>query len=329
MSTFDDLLAASEASTIEDGRKQIDDTTKSQYDDGFWRPTTDSAGNAMAEIRFLPNPEKGKPNFYLWYAHWFRGPKKADGSPSSKVYNEWCRTTLGEADPVHEHVKPLWNSGSEADKKIARERGRRKNYVANIIVIDDKGNPENNGKVFTFRFGQKILDKIKGAYTPEFAGDDAIDPFNLLGEGANFRLKVKRVGSGSETYPNYDDSSFGPRTPLYNGDRDKMKAAFAGVEIPNIGKYVDPENYKPYDELKKRLDDVLSSDEGVSRRAEDDLPDHEDEKAKEKPKDTGQKSSEAPPKDEEKAPPSSDTGRDDAGGEDDIDFFRRIAEEDK
>jgi len=54
----------------------------------------------------------------------------------------------------------LWNSGNEEDKTTVRERKRRLHYVTNIYVVNDSGNPQNEGKVMLYKFGKKIKFKI-------------------------------------------------------------------------------------------------------------------------------------------------------------------------
>lgn len=313
VSAFDQLLEASQTTDINDVQKAIEESETGRYDDGFWKPTQDDAGNASAIIRFLPNPVKGEAHWTLLYKHWFKGP-------TGKIYDEWCRTTIGENDPVQEHVRPLWNSGFDADKDVARARGRKKNYIANILVIKDNGKPENNGKVFQYRFGPKIFDKIKGALTPEFEGDSPINPFDLLDGGADFRVRVRKVAG----WTNYDESGFGNASALFGGDRARMGEVFAGVDIPSLSQYKDPANYKSYDELKKRMNEVLS-EEGEETRAEDDAKAHT---SSAPPADKApERESEKPA--EKKRESDNPTNIESGGGEDDDDlaFFQKLQNE--
>ena len=60
----------------------------------------------------------------------------------------------------------LWNTGVDSDKEIARKRKRKLSYYSNIFIVSDPKHPENEGKVFLFKFGKKIFDKITEAMQP-------------------------------------------------------------------------------------------------------------------------------------------------------------------
>ena len=222
----------------------MDDGEKKSYkDDRFWRPTVDDAGTASAVIRFLPEAEGEEDAWVLYYNHAFQGP--------GGWFIENSRTTFGEKDPVSEHNSKLWNSGLQSNKDLVSQKyKRKKNFVSNILVINDSGNPENNGKVFLYRYGVKIHNKIMDAMKPEFADEEPIIPHDFW-QGANFRLRQRKVAG----YPNYDKSEFDSVSALYEGDEDKLKEVWA-TQYP-LSEFVDPTNYKSYDELKTRLETVL------------------------------------------------------------------------
>ena len=184
---------------------KINKSSESYKDDRFWRPELDKASNGYAVIRFLPVVREEDVPFARLFSHGFKGP--------GGWYIENSRTTIGGKDPVSEMNTQLWNSGLESDKDIARQRKRRLNYISNIYVVSDPANPENEGKVFLYKYGKKIFDKINEAMQPEFADEDPIDPFDFW-KGANFKLKVRKVAG----YINYDKSEFESPSPLLNGD---------------------------------------------------------------------------------------------------------------
>lgn len=217
-------------------------------DEGYWKPTLDKAGNGSAIIRFLPAPPPETVPFTMFYRHAFQGP--------NGWYIELSRTTMGENDPVSEYNSRLWNTKDETLRDQVRKQSRKQTYVANIYVVQDKGNPENEGKVFLFRFGKKIFEKIKKATEPEFAEDVAFDPFHVM-EGANFRLRQKRQAG----FPNYDDSVFESPTPMLKGDEKAILSAFE--QLKSLSEIVAPEKFKSYDELKKKLDRVMGFDTAV------------------------------------------------------------------
>ena len=216
---------------------------KSYVDERLWKPTMDKTGNGYAVIRFLPAP-KGEdlPWVKLWN-HAFQGP-------TGQWFIENSLTTLGNNDPVSEYNSKLWNSGIESDKEIARRQKRKLSYYSNIYVVSDAANPQNEGKVFLYRYGKKIFDKVMEAMQPPFPDTDPINPFDFW-EGANFKLKLRKV----DGYWNYDLSSFDGVTTL-SDDEDKLESVWG--EEYSLSEFTAPSNFKTYDELKTRLDMVLS-----------------------------------------------------------------------
>ena len=217
---------------------------KSYVDERLWKPELDKSGNGYAVIRFLPAPEGEELPWVKLWKHAFQGP-------TGKWYIENSLTTLsGGKDPVSEYNSQLWNSGLESDKEIARKQKRKLEYYSNIYVVSDSKHPENEGKVFLFRYGKKIFDKMMAAMQPEFEDETPINPFDFW-EGANFKLKIRKV----DGYWNYDASSFENVSPLSDDDavlEDIYKKQYS------LQEFLAPTNFKSYDELKKRLDDVLS-----------------------------------------------------------------------
>lgn len=229
--------------------------------DKYWQPTVDKAGNGYAVIRFLPAPAGEEDAFVRMWDHGFQGP--------GGWYIEKSRTTINEADPVSELNSALWQSGNEADKEIVRKQKRRLSYISNILVVKDPANPENDGKVFLFKYGKKIWDKLQAAMFPEFEDEKPLNPFDMW-EGANFKLKIRKV----EGYRNYDKSEFDEPAPMFSDD-DKMEAIWKSEH--SLKALVDPSVFKSYDELKKRLDKVLgnagpAASQSAASRAEDDVP---------------------------------------------------------
>ena len=210
-------------------------------DDRLWKLECDKSGNGYAVIRFLPAPNGEDLPFVKLYSHAFQGP--------GGWYIENSLTTLGQKDPVSEYNTLLWNNGTDAGKEQARKQKRKLTYMANIYVVKDPANPENEGKVFLFKFGKKIFDKLTAAMQPEFEDEEAIDPFDFW-QGANFKLKAKNVAG----YRNYDSSEFARPDSLLEDD-DAMEAVWK--KEYSLAELVAPDQFKDYDALKKRLDYVL------------------------------------------------------------------------
>lgn len=216
---------------------------KSYGDDRFWKPEVDKSGNGYAVIRFLPAPEGEDLPWNKYWDHGFKGP-------TGQWYIENSLTSIGQPDPVSEMNSELWNSGIEANKDIVRSRKRRLHYVVNIMVVEDPANPDNNGKVFLYKFGKKIFDKIMDVMQPQFADEEPVNPFDFW-EGANFKLKIRNV----EGYRNYDKSEFASPSALMDGDDEKLEGVYN--TLYSLKDFTDPKNYKSYDELKAKLHRVL------------------------------------------------------------------------
>ena len=218
-------------------------TGSGSSDDRVWKLDVDKSGNGYAVIRFLPAPNGEDLPFVKLYSHAFQGP--------GGWYIENSLTTLGQKDPVSELNSELWNNGTDAGKELARKQKRKLTYVSNIYVVKDPANPENEGKVFLFKYGKKIFDKLTAAMQPEFEDEEAIDPFDFW-QGANFKLKAKNVAG----YRNYDSSEFAAAAPLLDDD-DAMEAVWK--KQYSLAELVAADQFKTYDELKKRLEYVLGS----------------------------------------------------------------------
>ena len=235
--SLDKLRAAMEsASAPNSGEK------KSYNDDTMWKPELDKTGNGFAVVRFLPTPEGEEMPWVSYFDHGFQGP--------GGWYIEKSLTTLNKKDPVSDYNSQLWNTGVEANKEIARKQKRRLHYVSNVYVVSDPKNPDNEGKVFKYRFGKKIFEMLKEAISPAFADEQAINPFDIRGEGANFKIKIRKV----DGYWNYDKSEFDSSAPLF-AEEDKLEEVVSSLH--SLSAIIAPEEFKSYEELKEKFDRVL------------------------------------------------------------------------
>jgi hypothetical protein len=212
-------------------------------DERFWVPSVDKAGNGYAVIRFLPAPNGEDVPFVRIFDHGFQGP-------SGSWYIENSLTTLSKKDPVSELNSSLWNSGVESDKDVARKQKRRLHFISNIYVVTDQGKPENEGKVFLFKYGKKIFDKLNEVMNPEFPDEKPMNPFDFW-TGANMALKIRNV----EGYRNYDKSAFMTSGPLFKEDS-KMEQIYKQEHA--LQPFLSSENFKTYEELKEKLQRVLA-----------------------------------------------------------------------
>ena len=210
-------------------------------DERLWKPSLDKSGNGYAVIRFLPAPESEDIPWAKVYSHAFQGP--------GGWYIENYLTTIGQKDPVSEHNRDLWNSGNEADKDTVRKQKRKLSYYSNIYVVKDSTNPENEGRVFLFKYGKKIHDKILAAMQPEFEDETPINPFDFW-EGADFKLKIRKL----DGYWNYDKSEFDSVAPLLDDD-DALEAIWK--KQYSLAEFTSPASFKSYEDLERRLNQVL------------------------------------------------------------------------
>ena len=228
-------------------------------DDRLWKPEVDKAGNGYAVVRFLPAPDGEDLPWAKLYTHAFQGP--------GGWFIENSLTTLGQKDPVSEYNSQLWNTGVDSDKEVARKQKRKLSYYSNVYVVKDPSNPANEGKVFLFRFGKKIFDKITAAMQPEFEDETPINPFDFW-QGANFKIKIKKVAG----YWNYDSSEFAAPEALLGGDDDALEALWK--QEFSLAEIVAPDQFKSYEDLKKRLDYVLGIS-GTPKRQDPEVMDEE------------------------------------------------------
>jgi hypothetical protein len=272
----------------------------SKDDDRFWKPVMDKGGTGSAVIRFLPAPEGCDLPWAQVWSHAFQG--------TGGWLIDNCLTTLKQNCPVCEANRELWNTGSKDNQNIVRDRKRKLSYFANIYVIKDPANPANEGRVFLYKFGKKIFDKIMASMQPEFDDEEPINPFDFW-KGANFKLKlVKKDG-----YWNYDKSEFAPSSVLLDDD-DELEAIYKSLN--NLNDFVAPSEFKSYEDLKKRLDYTLGL-KGTPRFQDPETIDEEEEVEVSRPANetTSVRSSSA-----------SSASSDDEDEDDALSYFQKLAE---
>jgi hypothetical protein len=307
-------LKKNRSKSLEKLNEQLTKITSKSYADPnegkYWKPTRDSAGNGFAIIRFLDSPQGEDMPFVRLWDHGFKG------SSTGLWYIENSLTTIGQPDPVSELNSKLWNMNNDdgsPERKQARDQKRRLHYISNVYIVKDSGNPENEGKVFLFKYGKKIWDKLNDLMNPSFEDEKPVNPFDLW-EGANFRLKIRMF----EGYPNYDKSEFDSPSAFFEDD-DEIERVWK--QSHSLKEVIDPKNFKSYDELKAKLHRTLGiagSDADVrskaSASAEEDLYEELDMSKVQAPK------KEAPAAAmKEQASPSVEED------DDDLEFFRNLS----
>ena len=254
MSSFKDLKN-NRMNNLQSLTKQVEKLAEkpSYEDERIWKCERDKTGNGYAVVRFLPAPTNEDVPWVRLWSHGFKGP--------GGWYIENSLTTprsdapSGTDDPVSKANTTLWNSGIESDKNIARDRKRKLSYYSNILILEDSTNAQNEGKVFLFRYGKKIFEKIESVMNPEFKDEEPMNPFDFW-SGANFKLKIRQV----EGYANYDKSEFASPSPLFDGDDAKLEDVWKQQHSPQG--LLAPENFKSYQELEARFNTVTASGTG-------------------------------------------------------------------
>jgi len=282
----------------------------SSGDERLWKPEMDKSGNGYAVIRFLPAPEGEDLPWAKVWSHAFQGP--------GGWYIENSLTTLNKKDPVGEMNRQLWNSGSDADKEIARKQKRKLSYYANIYVVEDPAHPENEGRVFLYKFGKKIFDKIMAAMQPEFKDESPINPFDFW-QGADFKVKIRKV----DGYWNYDKSEFSRPGTLGNMSDDELEAVWK--KQYSLTEFTAESNFKTFEELEARLNTVLNT-KAPARRVDQETEEDEIVTRQTAPSSWSEEVSTFRSTVSAAAPSLPSFGNEDE--DDDLSYFARLAEED-
>jgi len=286
-------------------------TTSGGADERLWKPEMDKTGNGFAVIRFLPAPEGEDLPWAKMYSHAFQGP--------SGWYIENSLTTLGQKDPLGEYNRELWNSGTEANKETVRKQKRKLSYYSNIYVVKDPANPANEGKVFLFKYGKKIFDKIMESMQPEFEDETPINPFDFW-QGANFKLKIVK----KDGYWNYDKSEFDRVSPLLEDD-DALEALWK--KQYSLTAVTAPDQFKTYEELDRRLKMVLGQKPASRPRLDEEVDDEDNDRGSYSPDFSSRRQESELPKELKTQLNSLNSSNDDEDEDDALSYFQRLAEE--
>ena len=285
--------------------EKMSTTSSGGADERLWKPEMDKTGVGSAVIRFLPAPEGEELPWAKMYTHAFQG--------NGGWYIENSLTTIGQKDPVSEYNRTLWNSGNEKDKETVRKQKRKLSYYSNIYVVKDPANPQNEGKVFLFKYGKKIFDKILNAMQPEFDDEDPINPFDFW-QGANFKLKIVK----KDGYWNYDKSEFDRVAPLLDDD-DALEAIWK--KEYSLAAVTAPDQFKSYEDLEKRLKYVLGQKPASRPRLDEEVDDEDNDRGSYAPDFTSRRS------EPELPTVSSSSSSNDEDEDDALSYFQRLAEE--
>ena len=303
-------LGSLTAKLVKEVEKTNNPQSSSGADERLWKPEMDKTGNGFAVIRFLPAPNGEDLPWAKVWSHAFQGP--------GGWYIENSLTTIGQKDPLGEYNRELWNSGSDADKDTVRKQKRKLSYYSNIYVVQDKANPQNEGKVFLFKYGKKIFDKIMESMQPEFEDETPINPFDFW-QGANFKLKIKKV----QGYWNYDSSEFDRTAPLLDDD-DALEALWK--KEYSLTALTAADQFKTYEQLEARLKMVLG--QKTSRpRLDEEVEDEDNDRGSYAPDFSSRSQKSELPEDLSAQLSSLGSSKSDEDEDDALSYFQRLAEE--
>ena len=280
-------------------------------DDRLWKPEMDKTGNGFAVIRFLPAPDGEELPWAKVYSHAFQGP--------GGWYIENSLTTIGQKDPVSEYNRELWNSGLDSDKDTVRKQKRKLSYYANIYVVKDPANPQNEGGVFLYKFGKKIFDKIMEAMQPEFEDETPINPFDFWG-GANFKLKLQK----KDGYWNYDKSEFDRPGPLLDDD-DALEALWK--KEYSLTALTAQDQFKTYEQLENRLKMVLGQKSSSRPRLDEEVEDEDNDRGSYAPDFSSRSQKSELPAELSQQLNNLSSSKSDEDEDDALSYFQRLAEE--
>ncbi|RKX18542.1 MAG: hypothetical protein DRP51_08990 [Candidatus Zixiibacteriota bacterium] len=230
--------------------KMKEQNPKFKKDERFWLPTKDDAGSSNALIRFLPQPDIEAPPTISFYQHGFK--------EKGKWFIDNCPSTFAKDCPVCEHIQPYWEEETEESMNYARRYSRTKQFICNILVIKDLIKPANNGKVFLFKFGIKIYEKIEEKIFPESELDTAVQIFDPW-EGCGFKLKLRQKSGRN----NYDQSEFSStKGPVTESD-EKLETIFN--QLVDLSEFLADDKFSSYEKMAKKFNRIMKITGGKTK----------------------------------------------------------------
>jgi len=226
---------------------------KKEYkkDERFYTPDKEKDGTFQGTIRFLPPKTKSGLPVVKVYNHNF--------DFNGKYINENCPTTIGKECPICKANGELWNSGKQ---DLARHRKRKITYFSNIIVVKDAKNEKNEGKVFLFRYGEKIHNIIMEAIAPSDKDEKPINVFDYL-KGCDFKLNLyveevlNKISNKKDVFTQFDKCKFRNSSELFDGNEEKILKVHE--QIYELDDFINPSNFKTYEEIDARFQKVLGA----------------------------------------------------------------------
>ena len=226
--------------------------SKDYNDPREWKLARDADENGTAVIRLLPGKGGNTPPIVRVYEHSARVFHK--GENKYRYYIEPSPSSIGEACPISEVWYELGDVGTEEAEKIKKTFSRSTKFIANILVVNDPANPENNGKVFYWKFGVKLFEKFQAALEPTEAqikvGKRPIELFDPM-LGADVMLQTKKLAG----FVNYDDTTI--EMPSAAFESEDVMTEVVTEKCIDLTEFISADHYKAYKDLQGKLAWIL------------------------------------------------------------------------
>jgi hypothetical protein len=234
-------------------QKGVGDKTNKDFNDPReWKLQRDENDSGTAVIRLLPGKGGTTPPVVRIYEHSTRIFNKA--SNKYRYYIEPSPASIEEDCPVSDIWYELGDIGTDEALKMQKTFSRSVKFISNVLVVNDPANPENNGKVFYWKYGVKLFEKFQAALEPTQAQlDVGKKPIQLFDpeEGANIILESARVGG----FVNYDGTTIMDPSAAFESEEEMDDAILE--KCIDLTEFISEDYYKPYAELKKKIAWVL------------------------------------------------------------------------
>jgi hypothetical protein len=251
-------------------QKSVSSKNASNYtrDETYWNPPWDATKKiGIATIAFLPFGNMFDETNQEFSPYIFT-PQHSNltGRNGKKYYNIHCpsgRNDFNQGDcPLCNKFFELYN-GSETEKKLAAELGlsRKREFRGNIIVLKNDNNPDEVGKIFKWKFGLTIQQKINDKINP-IDDDEPLIVHNVY-DIVPFKVKIiEKMG-----YRNYDTSEWGSTgktladylIPKATSEEKEKFIEEILDKLFRVEDYVTDSDFRSKEELERILNDVLLS----------------------------------------------------------------------
>ena len=234
-------------------QKGVGEKQQNDYDDPReWKLQRDEQDNGTAVIRLLPGKGGDTPSVVRIFEHSVRIWNKSTNK--YRWYIEPSPSSIKEDCPVSSIYYELGDMGTDEAKKMQETFSRSVKFVSNILVVNDPMNPENNGKIFYWKYGVKLFEKFKQVLEPTEAqikvGKQPLELFDPE-DGADIILDIKRDGK----FLNYDGTTIEAPSQAFETEEAMDEAVLE--KAYDLTEFISADYYKPYAELKKKIAFVL------------------------------------------------------------------------